>query len=134
MRDQTNFDQTSGLTNRNNIQSEEEEKISREAARSERRNPFCILLPITMKASLRAILSGTKNTRGYRLFYYKREDSTLEEDFFIRSAASLIPVEVEAKSGKAKSISRSARTSLSNNTARISRKFIADRAITKRIP
>ncbi len=42
--------------------------------------------------------------QGYRLFYYKREDSTLEEDFFIRSAASLIPVEVKAKSGKAKSM------------------------------
>ena len=42
--------------------------------------------------------------QGYRLFYYKREDSTLEEDFFIRSATSLIPVEVKAKSGKAKSM------------------------------
>ena len=42
--------------------------------------------------------------QGYKLFYYKRDDSTLEEDFFIRSAASLIPVEVKAKSGKAKSM------------------------------
>ncbi len=42
--------------------------------------------------------------QGYKLFYYKREDSTLEMDFFIRSAASLIPVEVKAKSGKAKSM------------------------------
>ena len=42
--------------------------------------------------------------QGYRLFYYKREDSTLEEDFFLRSSASLIPVEVKAKSGKAKSM------------------------------
>lgn len=41
---------------------------------------------------------------GYSLYYYKREDSTLEEDFFIRSAESLIPVEVKAKSGKAKSL------------------------------
>ena len=41
---------------------------------------------------------------GYDLYYYKREDSTLEEDFFIRSAKSLIPVEVKAKSGKAKSL------------------------------
>lgn len=42
--------------------------------------------------------------QGYKLFYYKREDSTLEMDFFIRSAASLIPVEVKAKSGKSKSM------------------------------
>lgn len=42
--------------------------------------------------------------QGYRLFYYKRDDSTLEMDFFIRSAASLIPIEVKAKSGKAKSM------------------------------
>ena len=41
---------------------------------------------------------------GYKLFYYKKEDSTLEADFFIRSAASLIPVEVKAKSGRAKSM------------------------------
>ncbi len=42
--------------------------------------------------------------QGYRLFYYKRDDSTLEMDFFIRSAASLIPVEVKAKDGRAKSM------------------------------
>ena len=42
--------------------------------------------------------------QGYKLFYYKKEDSTLESDFFIRSATSLIPVEVKAKSGRAKSM------------------------------
>lgn len=42
--------------------------------------------------------------QGYKLFYYKREDSTLETDFLIRSAQSLIPVEVKAKSGKTKSM------------------------------
>ena len=41
---------------------------------------------------------------GYELFYYKRENSTLEEDFFVRTASELIPVEVKAKSGKAKSL------------------------------
>lgn len=41
---------------------------------------------------------------GYPLYYYKREDSTLEEDFFIRSAKSLIPVEVKSKNGKTKSL------------------------------
>ena len=34
---------------------------------------------------------------GYELYYYKREDSTLEEDFFVRTANELIPVEVKAK-------------------------------------
>ncbi|MGN1052181.1 MAG: ATP-binding protein [Candidatus Scatosoma sp.] len=41
---------------------------------------------------------------GYKLYYYKREDGTLEEDFFIRSAENLIPVEVKAKGGKSKSL------------------------------
>ena len=41
---------------------------------------------------------------GYGLFYYKREDSTLEEDFFVRTASRLIPVEVKAKSGRSKSL------------------------------
>ena len=41
---------------------------------------------------------------GYNLFYYKREDSTLEEDFFIRSKDALIPLEVKARSGKSKSL------------------------------
>lgn len=42
--------------------------------------------------------------QGYKLYYYKRPDSTLEEDFFIRSASSLIPLEVKAKNGQAKSM------------------------------
>lgn len=42
--------------------------------------------------------------QGYKLYYYRRDDSTLEMDFFIRSMASLIPVEVKANRGKAKSI------------------------------
>lgn len=41
---------------------------------------------------------------GYPLYYYKREDGTLEEDFFIRSKTSLIPIEVKAKGGKSKSL------------------------------
>ncbi len=36
--------------------------------------------------------------------YYKREDSTLEEDFFVRTASELIPVEVKATNGRAKSL------------------------------
>ena len=41
---------------------------------------------------------------GYGLYYYKRDDSTLEEDFFVRTATELIPVEVKATSGRAKSL------------------------------
>ena len=41
---------------------------------------------------------------GYGLYYYKREDSTLEEDFFLRTAQDLIPVEVKSTNGRAKSL------------------------------
>lgn len=41
---------------------------------------------------------------GYGLYYYKRENSTLEEDFFVRTAKELIPVEVKATNGRAKSL------------------------------
>ncbi|MBQ8299768.1 MAG: ATP-binding protein [Clostridia bacterium] len=42
---------------------------------------------------------------GYELYYYKKEDSRLEEDFFVRTASELIPVEVKAKNNKSKSLS-----------------------------
>ena len=38
-------------------------------------------------------------------FYYRRDDSRLEEDFFIRTADSLVPVEVKAANGRSKSLS-----------------------------
>lgn len=41
---------------------------------------------------------------GYQLYYFKRENSTLEEDFFVRTANNLIPLEVKSKNGKAKSL------------------------------
>lgn len=41
---------------------------------------------------------------GYDLYYYKRDDSTLEQDFFVRTKHSLLPVEVKAKNGTAKSL------------------------------
>lgn len=34
--------------------------------------------------------------QGYRLYYYKKDKPALEMDFFVRDAASLIPVEVKA--------------------------------------
>jgi len=41
---------------------------------------------------------------GYDLYYYKKDDSTLEEDFFVRTSECLIPVEVKANRGTAKSL------------------------------
>ena len=41
---------------------------------------------------------------GVGLYYYKREDSTLEQDFFLRTASRLIPIDVKAKRGKSKSL------------------------------
>lgn len=41
---------------------------------------------------------------GYGLYYYKREDSTLEQDFFVRTSNDLIPLEVKAQNGKSKSL------------------------------
>lgn len=41
---------------------------------------------------------------GYQLYYFRREDSTLEEDFFVRTANNLIPIEVKARNNKAKSL------------------------------
>lgn len=41
---------------------------------------------------------------GYGLYYYKRENSTLEEDFFVRTMRHLIPIEVKAANGRAKSL------------------------------
>ena len=42
--------------------------------------------------------------QGYKLYYYKREDSTLEEDFFVRDTDNLIPIEVKARDGRAQSM------------------------------
>lgn len=42
--------------------------------------------------------------QGYSLYYYKREDSSLEQDFFVRTADRLIPLEVKAANGRAKSL------------------------------
>lgn len=41
---------------------------------------------------------------GCDLYYYRREDSTLEQDFFMRTKDFLVPVEVKAENGKAKSL------------------------------
>lgn len=41
----------------------------------------------------------------YDLHYYKKDDSRLEEDFFVRDSKYLVPVEVKAGSSKAKTLS-----------------------------
>ena len=41
---------------------------------------------------------------GGDLFYYKRQDSTLEEDFFMRTKHNLVPIEVKATNGNSKSL------------------------------
>ncbi len=42
--------------------------------------------------------------QGYDLFYYKRDNSTLEEDFFVRTMRSLVPIEVKAANNRSKSL------------------------------
>ncbi len=41
---------------------------------------------------------------GYDLYYYKRDDSSLEEDFFVRTISHLVPVEVKSTNGTAKTL------------------------------
>lgn len=43
---------------------------------------------------------------GYNLFYYKRQNSSIEEDFFLRTANELVPLEVKASNDKARSLSK----------------------------
>ena len=40
------------------------------------------------------------------MYYYAKENSTLKEDFFIRSANELIPVEVKANTNRARSMNQ----------------------------
>lgn len=42
--------------------------------------------------------------QGYGLYYYKKENSTLEQDFFVRSVNELIPLEIKASNNKSKSL------------------------------
>ena len=41
---------------------------------------------------------------GCELYYYRRDDSQLEQDFFMRTKDHLVPVEVKAENGKTKSL------------------------------
>lgn len=44
--------------------------------------------------------------QGYELYYYKNEKSTIEMDFFVRDAHSVIPVEVKANDNATASLNR----------------------------
>ena len=41
---------------------------------------------------------------GFDLYYYKSENSTLEEDFFVRSSQNLLPVEVKSNNSSTKTL------------------------------
>ena len=41
---------------------------------------------------------------GGELYYYRREDSKLEEDFFLRTRSNIVPIEVKATDGRSKSL------------------------------
>lgn len=51
-----------------------------------------------------SIVAETLYKIRYDLYYYKREDGSLEEDFFVRDKDHLIPVEVKARSGRSQSL------------------------------
>ena len=44
--------------------------------------------------------------QGYDLYYYKKDNSTLEEDFFLRTQDELIPVEVKSNTKGSKSLEK----------------------------
>ena len=42
--------------------------------------------------------------QGLGLYYYRKDNGTLEEDFFVRTKDALVPVEVKANTNRAKSM------------------------------
>lgn len=50
------------------------------------------------------IIAETLVKQGYQLYFYRNEKATLEMDFFVRDADSLIPLEVKAIDGATKSL------------------------------
>ena len=50
------------------------------------------------------VIAEALGKQGYRLYYYRNEKSTLEMDFFVRDAHSLIPVEVKAGDNATRSL------------------------------
>ena len=59
----------------------------------------------TYKGAIYENLIGQMLTaQGFELFYYKKDNSQLEMDFFVRTAETLVPVEVKAKDGATASL------------------------------
>ena len=50
------------------------------------------------------IISEILVKSGCDLYYFKRNDSTLEEDFFLRTPENIVPVEVKSTNGNSKSL------------------------------
>lgn len=50
------------------------------------------------------IVADMLRKSGYDLYFYKSEDATIEVEFFVRDANSLIPIDVKASDGKLKSV------------------------------
>lgn len=50
------------------------------------------------------IVAEALSKSGFPLYYWKRENSTLEEDFFVRFHDNLVPVEVKATHGRSQSL------------------------------
>lgn len=50
------------------------------------------------------IVAEAFDKAGMDLFYYKRENATLEQDFFVRTAGHLVPVEVKGERGVGRSM------------------------------
>lgn len=50
------------------------------------------------------VIAETLVKQGYPLYFYRNEKSTIEMDFFVRDAQSLIPVEVKASDGATASL------------------------------
>ena len=50
------------------------------------------------------IVAEALRKSGFDLFYWKRDETPLEEDFFVRDARSLVPVEVKSTNGRSRSL------------------------------
>ena len=75
--------------------------LDEEAAEDLRRNQN---LGIYKGALYENFIAEALTKAGYGLYYYRREDSTLEEDFFVRTASELIPIEVKAGNAVSRSM------------------------------
>ena len=52
-----------------------------------------------------SIIASELAKQDKQLFYYKKQNSTLGEDFILRSRNHVVPIEVKAKNNKSKSLS-----------------------------